>query len=144
MLLLFAGAVFFASLLLICLLFALKVREMETGRRFAPALRDAADREALHVKSLLFAVHADLKKVPPLLVHWGHVVLHFVVIEFARATRAASLSAHAFAKFVSEKRNFRRRQTSSEFLRAMSERRRESKGGNAPPPDENLDRGPDL
>lgn len=123
MALLVAGAVFFIALLLICLLFALKVREMETGRRFAPRLREAADYEALHIKDLLFAARTDLKKMPPLLAHWGHVAAHFVALRFARAARAAALSAHAFAEFVSRKRNFERRETRSEFFRRMSERR---------------------
>ena len=133
--LLFAGIVFFASLLLICFLFALRVREIETGRRFAPALRDAADREALHIKELLLAMHIDLKKVPPLLVHWGHISLHFVAIKFAYAARAASLSSHAFANLVSQKRYFERRKSRSEFLRKMSKRRKGDGEGNAPTPD---------
>src|SRR3989344_88559 len=130
MLLLIAGVTFFASLLLTCFLFALRVREIETGRRFAPRLRDAADREALHFKDLLYGMHIDLKKVPPLLLHGGHVALLFIAIEFARGARAASLSAHAFADFVSEKRNYHLRQTRSEFLRRMSQRRKGNEEGN--------------
>jgi len=135
MVLLVAGVAFFTSLLLICFLFALRVREIETGRRFAPRLRDAADREALHFKDLLYGMNIDLKNVPPLVLHGGHVVLHFIAIEFARGARTASLSAHAFADFVSEKRNFRLRQTRSEFLRRMGQRRKESEEGNAATPD---------
>ena len=144
MVLLVAGGTFFASLLLTCFLFALKVREIETGRRLAPRLREMADREALHLKDLLFAVQVDLKKLSPLLVHWGHVVLHFMAIEFARAARAAPPSAHSFADFVSQKRNFRIRQTRSEFLRKVSERRSATPEGNAPTPDGRMGRGPDL
>src|SRR3989344_442899 len=121
-----AGIGFFVSLLLICFLFALKVREIETGQRIAPGFRAAADREALHIKALLLAVQVDLKKVLPLLVHWGHRATHRIALKFARAARAASLYSHALADFVSHKRNFERSETRSEFLRRMSARR---KGG---------------
>lgn len=122
---LIAGITFFASLLLICFLFAVKVREIETGRVIAPRFHEAADREALHLKGLLLAAHLDLKKVPPLMLHWLHVVLHFIALKFARVARSASLAAHAFATFVSQKRYFERRRSGSELLRKMSERRKE-------------------
>src|SRR3990167_2351618 len=113
-----AGIGFFVSLLAICFLFALKVREIETGRRFAPTFRAVADR----------------KKILPLLVHWGHRVAHLVALKFARIARAASLHSHAFADFVSQRRNFERSETRSEFLRRMSQRRK-GEEGNAPTPE---------
>ena len=129
-----AGIGFFVSLLAICFLFALKVREIETGRRFAPTFRAVADREALHIKALLLAMQVDMKKMLPLLVHWGHRVAHLVALKFARIARAASLHSHAFADFVSQRRNFERSETRSEFLRRMSQRRK-GEEGNAPTPE---------
>ena len=119
----FAGFVFFLALALLVSLFTLKIRERESGAMFAPELRAAADREALHLKELLAAARLDLKKVPPLLVHWGHRLVHFAALEFARAARAASREAHKLADFVSHRRTFQKRETRSEFLRKMSERR---------------------
>src|SRR4051812_13761133 len=95
----FAGIAFIVSLALISTLFALKIKELETGKYIAPRLRQASDIEASHLKDLLFAAHVDLKKIPPLLVYWGHMALHFLALEFARGARTAALSAHSFADF---------------------------------------------
>ena len=124
----FAGTIFFLSFAGIVLLFVLKLREERTGRRFAPAWRDALDTEAVHIKGLLMAAELDLKKVPPLVVYWGHVVVHVAALEFARAARTASRQAHRLADFVSHKRNFQRRVTRSEFLKKMSERKNGNNG----------------
>lgn len=119
----FAGTAFLLSFLGILAFFALKVREESSGRRMAPLVRDALDREAMHIKALLFAAELDLKKIPPLLMYWGHVFLHRAALEFARAARIASRRAHALADFVSHKRNFQRTVTRSEFLKKMGERK---------------------
>ena len=119
----FAGVVFLASLIGIIVLFGLKIRELRSGKILAPRIRFAADAQALHIKDLLMAAELDLKKIPPLLVYWGHVALHFLALEFAIAARAASRRAHALADFVSHKRNFQRRQTRSEFLKKVSARK---------------------
>ena len=118
---LFAIIVFFLALLGIIALFALKMRELRSGHTAIAEWRAAGDREALHLKELLSAAQLDLKKVPPLAVHFAHVVLHFAALEFARAARAASRQAHALADFVSHKHNFQRKETRSEFLKKMSE-----------------------
>lgn len=119
--LLFAGIVFFVSLVLIIALFALNMREEKTGRYFAPEWRAAADKEALYVRDLLMAADLDLKKVPPLVSYYSHEALRVAALSFARAARRASRDAHRLADFVSHKHNFERKETRSEFLRKMSE-----------------------
>ncbi len=115
-----AIVLFFASLCCIIALFCLKVRELETGRFVAPRLRSAADRKALHIKELLFAVHVDLKKIPPIMLYLLHVAIHSAALNFASMARSASRKSHQLADFVSHKRNFAPKQTRSEFLRQMS------------------------
>ena len=127
---LFIGIAFFVALILLVLLFALKLDEERTGRKIAARVRESLDKEALHLKALLAAAQLDLKKVPPLLLHWTHVIVHRVALEFARAARAASRRAHALADFVSHKRNFQRRATRSEFLKKVSERKSGVLSGN--------------
>ncbi len=127
--LLFAGIVFFLSLLLIATLFALNIREYHTGRHAVLEWRKAADREALQLKELMAAADLDLKKVPPLLAHFAHVCLHFAALEFARLAREASKQSHRLADFVSHKRNFERRETRSAFLKKMTELKNVSEDG---------------
>ena len=125
----FAGTAFFFSFAGIACLFALKLREQETGRVLAPRLRHAADIGALRVKDLLSAAHLDLKKLPPLVVYAGQMMVHFAALEFARAARTASRRSHQLADLVSHKRNFQRRQTRSEFLKKMRTRKRSAVAG---------------
>ncbi|RJQ35704.1 hypothetical protein C4568_00485 [Candidatus Parcubacteria bacterium] len=127
---LFAGITFSLALILIITLFAIKLREQRTGTRILPAWRDALDTEAIHIKGLIGAAELDMKKLPPLFLYWTHVVVHIAALEFARAARAASSRAHALADFVSHKRNFKRGQTRSEFLKKMSERKNGVLSGN--------------
>ena len=124
----FAVVVFFLALAGILALFALKLREARNGHVYLPEWREAADHEALHLKELLSAAQLDLKKMLPLLNHAAHVALHFAALEFARAARFASQQSNRLADFVSHKHNFERRQTRSEFLKKMSERK--SSNGN--------------
>ena len=124
-----AGTVFFFSFACIAILFGFKLREQEGGRVLAPGLRHAADKGALRLKELLSAVQIDLKKLPPIILYAGQLVVHFAALEFARAARAASRRAHQLADFVSHKRNFQRRQIRSEFLRKVGTRKQDAKAG---------------
>jgi hypothetical protein len=123
---LFAGIVFFLALIGIIALFAVKFREVDSGVKIGSEWRSALDAEALHVKDLLSAAELDLKKVVPLILYWGHVAIHRAALEFARLARAASSRAHRLADFVSHKRNFRRGETRSEFLKKIAERKNAS------------------
>ena len=125
----FAGISFFSSLAAIMGLVAVKLHEIDSGTIVAPRMKQAADREALRVKQLLFAAKIDLTKILPILVYWGHVAVHRAAIEFARFARTTSRKAHQLADFVSHKRNFEPRQTKSEFLRQMSLGKREVQDG---------------
>jgi hypothetical protein len=117
----FASVVFFVSLLLIVVLFALNMREERTGNYLLADWRSVADIEALKIGELALAADLDLRKVPSLAAHFMHVAIHFAALEFAHIARQASRRAHALADFVSHKRNFERRETRSEFLRKMTE-----------------------
>ena len=127
---LFAGIVFFLAFILIVVLFGVKLREARTEHRLLPAWRDALDAEALHIKDLLGAAEVDLKKVPPLVMYWTHVVVHVAALEFARAARTASRRAHLLADFVSQKSHFKRSVTQSEFLKKVNERKNGNNGSN--------------
>ena len=86
----FASIVFVVTLVLIVTLFLVKLREAKTGKVFLRPWREALDTEALHVKELLNAAQLDLKKIPTLLMYWGHIIIHISALAFARAARAAS------------------------------------------------------
>ena len=126
----FAGTVFFVSLILILVLFALNMREAKTGRYPLGEWRSIADSEAVKLQELARAADLDLRKVPPLAAHFTHIAIHFAALEFANLARHASRRAHALADFVSHKRNFERRETRSEFLRKMSELKNGNGKGN--------------
>ncbi len=117
----FASVVFFVSLLLIVMLFALNMREARSGKYPLAEWRSVADVEAVKLRELALAADLDLRKVPSLVAHFAHVAIHFAALEFAHLAREASRRSHALADFVSHKRNFERRETRSEFLRKMTE-----------------------
>jgi hypothetical protein len=126
---LFAAIVFFVSGVLLVGLFYHNIREYKTGRATLGEWRLVADDQALQLKELIVAADLDLKKIPPIVVHLGHVVVHYAALEFAHLARQASRQSHRLADFVSHKRNFQRSETRSEFLRKMTELKKATENG---------------
>ncbi len=118
----FYVAVFLIALLGILKLFALKYWELKRGRVIFPSLRNAADRRALQLKELSIAASADIEKLPPEFVRISRVLLHEGALALARIARSGEQGAHRLADFVSHKRGFERRATSSEFLKKVAGR----------------------
>lgn len=104
-------------------LFTLKRMELVRGGFWWPGLRAKADMRAREFKGLLFAAREDLEKIPPLLVRLFHVLLHRVALMLAALLGSLQAQAHRLADLVSHRRHFSRRETRSEFLRKVAERR---------------------
>jgi len=128
-----AGIVFAISLLLTIALFALKQWELSRARTVAPALRERADLRALQVKDLALAARKDLSKLPPHIVLIARLLIHEVALGIAALARLLERQAHRLADYVSHKRGFEKRETRSEFLKKVAERKNgdlDTTGGN--------------
>jgi hypothetical protein len=119
----FIIATFLVSLFGIVALFLLKRLEENRGAIFLPALRANADQGALVCKSLLLQGQGELKKLRPAVVRLSRSVLHDSALGFAAFLRTCEQKAHAFADFVSHKRNFERKESTNEFLRKVGSRK---------------------
>lgn len=117
-----AMAVFFFALVGVVALFSVKYIELRKGIMLCPALRARADGHAVHIKELVLAARADLSKVPPELVRFGHLLVHEAALALASFARVLERRAHQLADFVSHKRHYERRETRSEFLKKVAER----------------------
>ena len=124
---LFYAVVFALALLGILKLFALKYWELKHERLFMPNLRKAADRKAEQLKELSIAARADLEKLPPETARLTRVLLHKGALGLAALARAGEEGAHRLADFVSHKRGFERKATSSEFLKKVAEHREDGR-----------------
>ena len=121
-----ATGFFVFSLLGIAGLFALKEWELRGGRTMAPELREKADALARRLKELVFALQADIEKLPPEALHASRIVLHRAALLAAAFLRFLSLQAHQLADFVSHKRSFQRRAPRSEFLKKVLEHKNDN------------------
>ncbi len=115
-----AGIFFFASLILIVALFALKYVELRRGTRLAPSLRDRADQRALALKAMLAVSRREASRIPPTLIYLSGVLVHEAALGFAKIARVLERQAHNVADMVSHKRGFERKEPRSEFLKEMN------------------------
>lgn len=116
-----ATIIFFASLVLIIGLFALKLYEERRGERVMEPIRDSADDAAREIKRAVVHSRVQLEKLPP---EVAHVTLRGTVslaLSAAALARTFEAQAHRFADFVASKRNFQRRETKSEFLKQVTD-----------------------
>lgn len=123
----FATVVFFASLVLIIALFAVRHFEEKRGARFGARSRHLADNAALNLKDTLAYGREQLEKLPPEVAHVSMGVIHAGALAAASLARLFEYQAHRFADFVSSKRNFQRRETKSEFLKQVTDFRNEER-----------------
>lgn len=121
-----AGIVFFASLVGIIALFAVKYWEIRAERVIAPEIRERADERAREFKAALLRARREAAKLPPSLLTVVRYVIHEAALGLAKLARTLERKAHDVADFVSYKRGFERRQTNSQFLKQVSE----AKNGN--------------
>lgn len=122
----FAAIVFFLALILIVALFTLKHWEISRERVLFPDFRHQADEQALHLKDLALAARKDAEHLPPILLDAAQSVVHGIAVDAGHIAIWLGEQSHRLADSVSHKRNFERRETKSEFLKKVSER----KGGN--------------
>lgn len=120
---LFAAIAFFVALCGIVALFGLKYWELKKGSVLFPAMRTRADGQAIHLKELMLAARADLSNLPDLSLRLGRILLHRLALLLASLARIGERQAHRLADMVSYKHRFEKRETRSEFLRKVSERR---------------------
>ena len=137
----FALSIFSISLLGTLALFALKRWEENRGAILMPAQRAQADQGALAFKSLLLHGKDEFKKLRPALVRVSRLLLHDTALGLAAFSRTCEQKAHAFADFVSHKRNFERKESTNEFLRKVGARktsRSKEKDASVPQVEENI------
>lgn len=119
--------VFGVSLVLIVFLFVLKRAEVRRGARFAEGVRAGADSGALRVKEWLAMSERYLEQTPWFLSVLARYGVHVGALSFARLARSLEEQAHNLADFVSHKHRFERKETKSEFLKKVTERKNEKK-----------------
>ena len=115
-----AVIVFFVSLFLVFVLFALKRVELARGARIAEPLRASADLGALRVKRLLSDVEERIENIPFFLSALVRYGVHICALSFARLARVGEREAHRLADLVSHKHRFERRETKSKYLKEVS------------------------
>ncbi len=119
----FAAIVFVFSLLNICVLFALKSWELRHEKLVLPVLRRKADARAQQLKELAYAARTDIVTFLPEVVRFGRFLIHELALGFAALARFLERQAHRLADLVSHKRGFERRETRSEFLKKVADRK---------------------
>jgi hypothetical protein len=122
-----AAVVFFLSVALIAGLFWLKYWEVRYERVLWGQWRDRADSRAVGLKTRLQHTVWNLSHIAPVAGHLSRFLVHEVAMLFAAIARVAETQAHRLADLVSHKHRFERRETQSDFLKQVAER----KNGNA-------------
>ncbi|MFZ2555486.1 MAG: hypothetical protein WAZ27_01285 [Minisyncoccia bacterium] len=121
-----AGILFGVSLVGILFLFAVKRYEVRSGVLIGGRFRARADEFALDVKWVIMVVEWYLARTPDFLFALSRFGVRSFALSVARLARTSERHAHQLADFVSHKRNFERRETTSEFLKQVSEHRTEN------------------
>jgi hypothetical protein len=129
---LIAVVTFGLSLLGLIALFGLKFLEERNETRFAPSLRTKADEEAIYLKRKIQRLGNLAEDLPHYSFLVTRVILHAVVVGFAKIAGAAEKGAHQVADLVSHKRRFEHRETSSDFLKQVSEHKNDMNGNGQP------------
>lgn len=119
----FTIGIFFFSLVGLIAFFAVKRVELRRGVVFFPIWRSRADLEATRLKGFGAILWADITKVPPAALRMARSAAHEAALGLAMFARMSEKGAHRLADLVSHKRGFERRETRSEFLRQVGERK---------------------
>lgn len=125
----FAISVFVLSAVAIIALFSIKYWELRHPRQVTAVWRDRADERARELKDALMHSNRTLSKVPPMAAYISRYFVHEAALGMAAIARFSESQAHRLADFVSHKHRFERRETQSEFLKQVSERKTGIGGG---------------
>lgn len=115
-----AACSFFVALFGLGGLFALKQREVTTGRVAMPALRSWADDRALSLKYQIAVLSNEISTWPAKISLIIRYLIHLSALELAKALRAGEMALHRLADRVSHKHHFERRETHSAFLKEVA------------------------
>lgn len=113
--------VFGFSLLGIAAMFAMKYREVRAGRVLVPTLREAGDEHALAFKDFLASIRGEAATWPHRALIALRGLAHALALSIAALARLIERQAHRYADLVSHKHHFERRETSSDFLKRVSD-----------------------
>ncbi len=116
-----AMIVFGFSLLGIAAMFAVKYRELRAGRVLVPSLREAGDERALALKGFLASCRAEAATWPSRAVIGLQGFAQALALSIAALARIIERQAHRWADLASHKHRFERRETSSDFLKRVSD-----------------------
>ena len=126
-----AASVFFASLGAIVILFFVKHWETRREEGVVLELREKADRRALELKALLMRSHRQTAKILPIAILILRFFVHEIALGMAALARLGERQAHRLADLVSHKHRFERRETKSQFLKQVADRKNENGSGGA-------------
>ena len=129
---LFAALFFLLAFLGLAGLFGLKYWELKSGRVLFASARERADARASHLKELLVAVRIDIAKLPPTALRIIRYLVHEGALALAALARIGERQAHRLADLASYKHRFERRETRSEFLKKVAERKSGREEGTQP------------
>lgn len=112
---------FASALVALVLLFVVAYAEERRGALFLSRAQGALDLWALGVERRLAHAGRVLDHWPTYVAQVGYYSVHVTAVLVALLARAAEKRAHRVADFVSLKRSFIRRETKSDFLKAVQE-----------------------
>jgi hypothetical protein len=130
--LIFSFSTFVISIFGLSLLFAIKFWEEKKGIKYCPNIRLRADENAINIKKKIYQISERTEDFPQYILLTSRIILHSLVVGFAKIAGTAEKGAHKIADLVSHKRRFEHRTTSSSFLKQVSEHKSEM-NGNAKP-----------
>ena len=118
-----ALVIFVLSLTLTGLLFAVKFAEERRGVVMLPHLRAQADARALELKDFMSRSRFEFAKILPALILILRYGIHEIALLLAALGRLLERQSHKLADTVSHKHRFERRESRSEFLKKIGDRK---------------------
>lgn len=112
---------FSIALCAIVFLFSIAYLEAARGTVVSPRIERVFDTWATGTHTGLMHIGHMVDHWPTYMMQFGYYLVHVAAVLVALVARAAERRAHAVADFVSHKRSFTRRETQSDFLRAVQE-----------------------
>lgn len=106
---------------MIVALFGLRFAEEKRGARFAPAMRVRADGFALSIKERAVAFAQYTHRLPAIGLLIVRYFIHLGAKAAARLARRLEAGAHELADRMTHKHRFKRRESTSAFLREVGE-----------------------
>ena len=116
-----SSIVFLGSLIGLALLFVVKSYELSRGTLLFPKAHTFADDRARLLRGDLMRVSRAIEKLPARSLLVVRSMLHMAAVQAATVARSTEERLYALADKVSHKHRFDRKETSSQFLKQVTE-----------------------